>query len=262
MAAVNLGVIGLTNKRAYSDTATYTKGNFVLYGGSSYVALGDVPAGILPTNAAYWQLLAQGGAGAEGLTIDDIIDNLDSEAADKVLSAGQGHALKAMLAAKLDSNKVVNNLTTTEEGYALDARQGKAIANKLGSGTLDTTAKTIIPAINELNAFRSLGDIWHPWGDGSPIWYTKRSGIAFVHVAGLGVNLPAVTWTKVMADYLPAGYRFAGGQLYTLGYVNIPNGASFQPVGITITQNGDIQASSPTNITNGLLQFFVSYPAA
>lgn len=39
--------------------------------------------------------------------------------------------MSALVATKLNINSVVNNLTTTEEGFALDARQGKVLNDKL-----------------------------------------------------------------------------------------------------------------------------------
>ena len=39
--------------------------------------------------------------------------------------------IKDALAKKLDTTKVVSNLTTTAAGYALDARQGKALNDKI-----------------------------------------------------------------------------------------------------------------------------------
>ena len=40
--------------------------------------------------------------------------------------------MSALVASKLDAANVVNNLTTTSSGYALDARQGKALNDMLG----------------------------------------------------------------------------------------------------------------------------------
>lgn len=63
--------------------------------------------------------------------------------------------MTALVATKFNASNVVNNLTTTSSGYALDARQGKALSDVLatvntkvtnrlkrqtaGSGTLDTS---------------------------------------------------------------------------------------------------------------------------
>lgn len=59
--------------------------------------------------------------------------------------------MSALVATKLNSANVVNNLTTTASGYALDARQGKALGDLLGDtttpclkflGTLNLSANT------------------------------------------------------------------------------------------------------------------------
>lgn len=41
--------------------------------------------------------------------------------------------MAALVATKFNAANVVNNLTTTASGYALDARQGKALSDKVGS---------------------------------------------------------------------------------------------------------------------------------
>lgn len=58
----------------------------------------------------------------------EIVNNLASTSAGKVLDARQGKALDE---AKLNKADVVNNLVTTEAGKALDARQGKALDDKI-----------------------------------------------------------------------------------------------------------------------------------
>ena len=42
--------------------------------------------------------------------------------------------LEAMASTKLEAAAVVNNLTTTAEGYALDARQGKTLLDQISNG--------------------------------------------------------------------------------------------------------------------------------
>ena len=52
-----LGKIGLVNRGTYSASASYTALDFVLYNGSSYVALKSVK-GVTPTNdRTNWQTL-------------------------------------------------------------------------------------------------------------------------------------------------------------------------------------------------------------
>ena len=60
---------GLTPKGAYNAGTDYMVGDSVDYQGSSYVMYVDASAGTLPTNTAYWQVLAdKGDQGLEGDT--------------------------------------------------------------------------------------------------------------------------------------------------------------------------------------------------
>lgn len=102
------------------------------------------------------------------VNVADIVDNLTTDSANKPLSAKQGKALsdrigplaslatsvktsivnainslKSVVDTKLNIANVLNNLTTTASGYALDARQGKALNDKI------TTANNNISAINK-----------------------------------------------------------------------------------------------------------------
>lgn len=75
-----------------------------------------------------------------GLTLDTITTSTASFPSPQVGDTGAtafGKIVKwfadglAAITAKLDAANVVNNLTTTEAGYALDARQGKALNDSL-----------------------------------------------------------------------------------------------------------------------------------
>ena len=63
----------------------------------------------------------------------DVVNNLTTTTAGKVLDARQGKALNDKFGSYLPTSKVANNLTTTGSGYALDARQGKTLNDKFGS---------------------------------------------------------------------------------------------------------------------------------
>ena len=58
----------------------------------------------------------------EGSAVGSIANNLTTTVEGYALDARQGYALDQK---KLDVAKLANNLTTTEEGWALDARRGK-----------------------------------------------------------------------------------------------------------------------------------------
>ena len=49
-------------------------------------------------------------------------------------------------------NDTANNLVTTESGYALDARQGKALQDKIGSKDISGVGGTLTDAISALNS--------------------------------------------------------------------------------------------------------------
>lgn len=77
-------------------------------------------------------------ANVGAVSISDVANNLTTTDSGKVLDARQGKVLNDAIDLKLDKANVVNNLTTTAEGYALDARQGKAIKDYID----DLTEKT------------------------------------------------------------------------------------------------------------------------
>lgn len=100
MSIINtLGPVGLNPTGEYNNTKKYERLDVVLYEGSSYVALKD-SIGQLPTNTEYWDKLVSGGVG-----VDDIVDNLNSNDSDKVLSANQGNIL---------NNKIDNEITISQ----------------------------------------------------------------------------------------------------------------------------------------------------
>ena len=53
--------------------------------------------------------------------------------------------MSALVATKFNTANVVNNLTTTASGYALDARQGKALNDSLANYLTVRTVQTTIP---------------------------------------------------------------------------------------------------------------------
>lgn len=59
---VQLTVIsgGLVPRGAYAALTDYAVGDAVSYNGSSYVMYVDGPAGTLPTDTNFWQIVAQG----------------------------------------------------------------------------------------------------------------------------------------------------------------------------------------------------------
>lgn len=63
--------------------------------------------------------------------------------------------MAALVATKLNASNVVNNLTTTSSGYALDARQGKALNDALAKLTVETFSNvTFYPTVENGNVTR------------------------------------------------------------------------------------------------------------
>jgi|GEM_PF-3675262 len=60
MAAINYGTVAVVPKGVWDATTQYNVANLVTYDGSSYLAHSKPPVGTLPTDAAYWQVSAQG----------------------------------------------------------------------------------------------------------------------------------------------------------------------------------------------------------
>lgn len=59
---------GLIPRGPWDDEVVYAIGDSVDYNGSSYVLYADAPAGTLPTNIAYWQVVAEKGEqGIQGI---------------------------------------------------------------------------------------------------------------------------------------------------------------------------------------------------
>ena len=85
----------------------------------------------------------------------EVANNLTTSAAgSSVLDAYQGKVLNDNKFAKAN---VVNNLTTTASGYALDARQGKALDDKI----TELNGKSIVESGSNANGN------WRKWADGT-----------------------------------------------------------------------------------------------
>ena len=101
--------------------------------------------------------------------ITDLPENTDANDADLFMQGVNGTAslrkIKwSTILAKIKSKLLANNLTTTQEGYALDARQGKALSdqiNALNTKTLqqkpDITSGDLLQKTTEQGIYRYSG---------------------------------------------------------------------------------------------------------
>lgn len=169
---VNAGRVAIVPQGEWSADATYKRLDAVTHNNTLYFAKKEVPAGTETTNTEYWSKSIVGGAGAiattedagivkpDGttITIDDdgtihgqseiTVDGttITIDEAKGIISLAKTLQDKInTIDDKLPSTSVVNNNTTTESGFALDARQ----ANPTIEGTV---ANQILQLNNDLSA--------------------------------------------------------------------------------------------------------------
>ena len=113
---------------------TIKKTKFQVYNGTDY-------------DTKYFETSADQVKMADGDTVEDAVqnlkttklntanvaNNLTTTQAGYALDARQGKALSDQVATRLSAGDVANNLTTTQAGKVLDARQGKALSDQIGN---------------------------------------------------------------------------------------------------------------------------------
>lgn len=144
------GRVAIVPKGDWSADATYKRLDAVTYNNTLYFAKKDVPAGTATNNTEYWSRSIVGGAGAiatkedagtvkpaDGLTVAEdgtlkvSIDGttLTMDQVNNVIKLAD--TLKDKINGAFPAANLINNLTTTEAGFGLDARQGKALDDKI-----------------------------------------------------------------------------------------------------------------------------------
>lgn len=182
------GRVAIVPKGDWSAETEYKRLDEVTYNNTMFIAKKAVPKGTLPTNAEYWSKSIVGGAGAiatteeagivkpdgKSMSVDDsgtLSINLDGttitlDEAKNVIKLAD--ALKDKIGSALQPESIVNNQITTEEGFALDARQANpnidgTLAKQITeiNGRLNTTIKRAAT----LNGNEALGETCYgkPW---------------------------------------------------------------------------------------------------
>lgn len=167
------GRVAIVPKGDWSADAAYKRLDAVTYNNTLYFAKKEVPAGTATSNTEYWSKSIVGGVGAiatteeagivkpdgKSMSVDEsgtLSINLDGttitlDEAKNVIKLAD--TLKDKIGSALQPESIVNNLTTTEAGFALDARQ----ANPNIDGSL---AKQI----SDLNGSLKIKNIqWTPY---------------------------------------------------------------------------------------------------
>ena len=186
------GRVAIVPKGDWSADATYKRLDAVTYNNTLYFAKKEVPAGTATNNTEYWSKSIVGGAGAiatkenagivkpdgKSMSVDEsgtLSINLDGttitlDEAKNVIKLAD--TLKDKINGAFPAANLINNLTTTEAGFGLDARQGKALDDKITeiNGSLNNVAtKNDISALNPTSEIKlytklhigSLGAGWY-----------------------------------------------------------------------------------------------------
>jgi len=155
------GRVAIVPKGDWSADATYKRLDAVTYNNTLYFAKKEVPAGTATSNTEYWSKSIVGGAGAiatkedagnvkpaDGLTVAEdgtLKVNVDGttltmDQVNNVIKLAD--TLKEKINGAFPAANLINNLTTTEAGFGLDARQGKALDDKITeiNGSLNNIA--------------------------------------------------------------------------------------------------------------------------
>ncbi len=155
------GRVAIVPKGDWSANATYKRLDAVTYNNTLYFAKKEVPAGTATSNTEYWSKSIVGGAGAiatkedagnvkpaDGLTVAEdgtLKVNVDGttltmDQVNNVIKLAD--TLKEKINGAFPAANLINNLTTTEAGFGLDARQGKALDDKITeiNGSLNNIA--------------------------------------------------------------------------------------------------------------------------
>lgn len=183
------GRVAIVPKGDWSADATYKRLDAVTYNNTLYFAKKEVPAGTATSNTEYWSKSIVGGASAiattedagvvkpdgKSMSVDEsgtLSINLDGttitlDEAKNVIKLAD--TLKDKINGAFPAANLINNLTTTEAGFGLDARQGKvlddkiteingSLNNRLAVPTLVTTDTTTLSDIkNYINANMNTG---------------------------------------------------------------------------------------------------------
>lgn len=185
------GRVAIVPKGDWSANATYKRLDAVTYNNTLYFAKKEVPAGTATSNTEYWSKSIVGGAGAiatkedagnvkpaDGLTVAEdgtLKVNVDGttltmDQVNNVIKLAD--TLKEKINGAFPAANLINNLTTTEAGFGLDARQGKALDDKITeiNGSLNNVAtKNDISALDPTSEIKlytklhigSLGAGWY-----------------------------------------------------------------------------------------------------
>lgn len=257
----DLGKIFITDGGIYDANTTYEKLTMVSYNNSTYITLRTV-TGVTPSNDRInYGLMAQGFTATylSSVTAEDV-QGLVVEAGSETPAQSLINAIADRVANQLVSNSdlqdilsdyilksaIANNLSITEEGKVLDARQGKALNDAL------TTVNTKVT--NRLKGYTiGSGTLNTTYWDESTLRYYIIDNLCFVWIAG---HLKPISGYGETA--IGSGFPKSIGSNFTISCVidnagKVPGIFSVNALGqLSITTRDPITATS-TTITGRLV---------
>lgn len=150
--------------------------------------------------------------------ITDLPENTDANDADLFMQGVNGTAslrkIKwSTILAKIKSKLLANNLTTTQEGYALDARQGKALSDQINALNTKRTWQ-------KLAEQTSLG-AWENHAVDNLSQYNEIAVIAYDTTGSFATYILATALFTGTTDQIPFGGHNPQGQGFGLSrYLN------------------------------------------
>lgn len=207
------GRVAIVPKGEWSANATYKRLDAVTHNNTLYFAKKNVPAGTVTSNTEYWSKSIVGGASAiattedagvvkpdgKSMSVDEsgtLSINLDGatitlDEAKNVIKLAD--TLKDKIGSALQPESIVNNQITTEEGFALDARQ----ANPNIDGSL---AKQVAELNSNLN--KKIDKIRYDNSNkGVEISYLGAAFIVLYQGGSLGAAIYFVNSTSYVFSY-------------------------------------------------------------
>lgn len=190
-----LGVVGIADKGVYSATATYKKMNFVLYNGSTWLALNDNLTGVTPEEGANWKYLARGWA-AELLSMISAIDT-----SGLIGTAGAtvtGQALIDEIADRVATKLVLKTAISNQQINDTAKVTGSALAYSMGQSidTLNT---------NLSNQTITSSGLSLSWGSITVGGYTVIGNLVVLNIR-VETNMALVAGTTYQVSGLPTPY--------------------------------------------------------
>lgn len=233
------GRVAIVPKGDWSANATYKRLDAVTYNNTLYFAKKDVPAGTATSNTEYWSRSIVGGVGAiatkedagivkpaDGLTVAEdgtlevSIDGttLTMDQVNNVIKLAD--TLKDKINGAFPAANLINNLTTTEAGFGLDARQGKALDDKITE---------INGSLNDVNNFK-VRKVIDNWSSSSQV--SGGCGIYIINtIEDKFYNLISknVTTFKNVGDYTLMIFSWNGLETlnYSSGLLTTPRSTTF-----------------------------------